>query len=238
MPPDNTTLEYQPNPSGYQRRTSHETSLEQYLLVADSDDVSNSELGGHLDDRRHVFTHAVGHGRHGALKRSVADFAGLTSRSVPTARRFHLNEGQCAILAFKHAAGISGRTTRSAVVSTSQGTSVIRDLVGGRVPVIITSCVFVVRLLAVLGFDTGPAVGDGNDVIDWVLCHGAAEGNVSVGVWDLRKSGKERRAGCRPFRVPGRGWAVASGSGRASWWRNRDPCPSFLPAAKEETSFA
>ena len=56
----------------------------------------------------------------------------------------------------------------------------------------------------------------------------------------MSKSGWHMVASSFVFQVveSSRAWAAASGSGTASWWRKRDPCQSFLVAAKEETSFA
>ena len=104
-----------------------------------------------------------------------------------------------------HAAGGSGRTT-------VRGVGPIRDLIVGLVPVIITSRVLVVTHRAVLGFNTGAAVGDRNDIIDWVLCHGFAEGIVFAGVGDKNKSGSiivGLVAGLFVFRVveTSRAWA-------------------------------
>ena len=58
-----TTPRWSTVPSGYPRRTSYETWLEQYSLRADSDDASNWELVDHLCDHRRVLTHTTEHGR-------------------------------------------------------------------------------------------------------------------------------------------------------------------------------
>ena len=68
-----------------------------------------------------------------------------------------------------------------------------------------------------------------------------AEGNVSAGVGDMSASGCIVGLVASLFvflvAMSSRAWAVASGARRASWWCNRDPCPAFLVAAKEETPF-